>query len=553
MSTYQYTPLPDSNHLRLLNIEKPYLGSGDEIQCCMLTASISGGPDYAALSYSWGMDQTGDASICERIIIDGQAVGVTRNLLHGLRRIFVPLDNNGDDEYYPIWVDAVCIDQSNVAERNAQVAKMAEIYSCASKVFVWLGEDSSSNPGDSISIAAALDCLLQSTHQHYHEHVVMTPRGKTARLCLAHAGIASATALISLRTSGTKLPPDDFPTCLPRRIQHLFNPEEVSIAINELQRLFMLFLTKRYWSRRWVIQEMFHAEHNEVYILYAGKVTGIYPLRKAFGRIFARLGWSDVETALNMKLSLDLRDQDLRASIDRVTNMLGLRHSVAMFGKHILASSMHISNGYDCQDPRDRLYALLSIDPETRIQADYRLNADEVYVNFCADLLRDEGLLPDLVYAAASQKTKSAYDDAINASLPSWCVDLRDNFGDLRRDVTLGPCTVANKQLSCSVLAVGLYPRDGQIADIVVSGSDERSRRARPCRILYTYSSKCSPGDLLCTFRHAASSSSTTTMPTIILKARNESCSTYEIVGLCLSQWDSWYPEDYNLRNVVIS
>jgi hypothetical protein len=36
-------------------------------------------------------------------------------------------------------VDAVCIDQSNIPERNAQVLRMKEIYEKARKVVVWLG------------------------------------------------------------------------------------------------------------------------------------------------------------------------------------------------------------------------------------------------------------------------------------------------------------------------------------------------------------------------------------------------------------------------------
>jgi len=39
-----------------------------------------------------------------------------------------------------LWIDALCIDQSNVDERNHQVAMMGEIYSKATSVIVWLGE-----------------------------------------------------------------------------------------------------------------------------------------------------------------------------------------------------------------------------------------------------------------------------------------------------------------------------------------------------------------------------------------------------------------------------
>jgi hypothetical protein len=41
-----------------------------------------------------------------------------------------------------LWVDAICINQMDEQERNAQVAKMRSIYAKANTVRVWLGSDS---------------------------------------------------------------------------------------------------------------------------------------------------------------------------------------------------------------------------------------------------------------------------------------------------------------------------------------------------------------------------------------------------------------------------
>lgn len=41
--------------------------------------------------------------------------------------------------YY--WIDALCIDQRNIPERNSQVARMADIYTKADGVVVWLGKE----------------------------------------------------------------------------------------------------------------------------------------------------------------------------------------------------------------------------------------------------------------------------------------------------------------------------------------------------------------------------------------------------------------------------
>jgi hypothetical protein len=39
-----------------------------------------------------------------------------------------------------LWIDALCIDQSNDEERGQQVQQMGSIYSKAERVFIWLGE-----------------------------------------------------------------------------------------------------------------------------------------------------------------------------------------------------------------------------------------------------------------------------------------------------------------------------------------------------------------------------------------------------------------------------
>jgi hypothetical protein len=41
-----------------------------------------------------------------------------------------------------LWIDAICINQGNIAERNDQVRQMASIYKQSLGVIVWLGRDS---------------------------------------------------------------------------------------------------------------------------------------------------------------------------------------------------------------------------------------------------------------------------------------------------------------------------------------------------------------------------------------------------------------------------
>ena len=39
-----------------------------------------------------------------------------------------------------LWIDAICINQSDIQERNAQVRQMLDIYKSATRMVVWLGE-----------------------------------------------------------------------------------------------------------------------------------------------------------------------------------------------------------------------------------------------------------------------------------------------------------------------------------------------------------------------------------------------------------------------------
>jgi hypothetical protein len=61
-----------------------------------------------------------------------------------------------------LWVDALCINQDDIDERNAQVAQMHFIYQAAAAVFVWLGSGDSSSEAlcDKLS-ASALDGIAQ--------------------------------------------------------------------------------------------------------------------------------------------------------------------------------------------------------------------------------------------------------------------------------------------------------------------------------------------------------------------------------------------------------
>lgn len=98
---------------------------------CRLPLNSAG--RFAALSYRW------EGSLENTIDVNGAELAVTENLFSALKA----LRAQSGGLPTPLWVDSICINQMDVAERSQQVPLMGQIYSEASPVRVWLGEECS--------------------------------------------------------------------------------------------------------------------------------------------------------------------------------------------------------------------------------------------------------------------------------------------------------------------------------------------------------------------------------------------------------------------------
>ncbi|KAJ4160114.1 hypothetical protein NW754_003238 [Fusarium falciforme] len=130
---YQYQPLDltSGRQIRVLVLKAGRLE--DPLQCELEHVNLQQGPIYEALSYTWA-DDKGDDSISRAIQCgyDGQFIGITKNCELALLRL------RKQDVDRRLWVDAVCIDQSNILERNHQVKNMIAIFRSAIRVVVFL-------------------------------------------------------------------------------------------------------------------------------------------------------------------------------------------------------------------------------------------------------------------------------------------------------------------------------------------------------------------------------------------------------------------------------
>lgn len=132
-----YSPVdPASDTIRLLRLEQSVNLKG--IRGTLIHCSLSRAPRYTALSYAWGSPE-----LPKEIQLNGMTVLIRRNLWEALNAMqsinFQPPRADAEEVVGTLWIDSICIDQNNTAEKNHQVQQMAAIYSTASTVISWLG------------------------------------------------------------------------------------------------------------------------------------------------------------------------------------------------------------------------------------------------------------------------------------------------------------------------------------------------------------------------------------------------------------------------------
>ncbi|KAI0123480.1 heterokaryon incompatibility protein-domain-containing protein [Xylariales sp. AK1849] len=129
-ATFRYQQLSEGiDCTRLLTI-RPSENEHAPVVCELVNVEFRDKPEYEALSYTWG-----DPSDESSIIINGCEFKVRQNLFDALRYL------RTQARKLPIWIDALSINQEDMAERNRQLRIMHHIYFRASTVVVWLGAE----------------------------------------------------------------------------------------------------------------------------------------------------------------------------------------------------------------------------------------------------------------------------------------------------------------------------------------------------------------------------------------------------------------------------
>jgi hypothetical protein len=384
MSTHDqlYHPLvAESREIRLLTVES---GSHDEpLRCRLSTVALTSQPEYNALSYVWGDPIVSNAE--PLIDLNGKRTLVTPNLHSALRHLRPPVGS----ESIVLWVDAVCINQQDVVERNEQVAMMRDIYASATAVTIWLGEADK----NSDSTFDALPILI-----------------------------------------GSRKWPDD-----------------VSQRVNILQHcgnfFFGLADCRSWLSRVWILQEL-AMSRNDPIVVCGHKNTLWSTLTKAW-HIIAREAFADLGTRPSIAVTNHNESISGTDGVELFTKMKldvldDLRQTVSSRGGDSLKRLLSISRTSAATDPRDRIYGVLGLlerdTPDSTstipISVDYQKSCSEVYIDALAHIFsRGEG--PYFLSAvflpggpAIAPHVTFLPESASQPNLPSWVPDFTRQDSD---------------------------------------------------------------------------------------------------------------------------
>ncbi|ORX97021.1 heterokaryon incompatibility protein-domain-containing protein, partial [Clohesyomyces aquaticus] len=144
-SKFSYRIL-DLNCIRLLRIKPCDPGNIRQaaIECYVIEnvslTDMKG--KYTTISYA-----AGDPKRKETVMVNGISFNALSNLGHALRQARYFWKNKYGNRELLLWVDQICINQSNPSERSEQVNLMGEIYATAEQVLVCLSVENDISGG----------------------------------------------------------------------------------------------------------------------------------------------------------------------------------------------------------------------------------------------------------------------------------------------------------------------------------------------------------------------------------------------------------------------
>lgn len=348
--TYEYQRL-EPGGIRVLDLLS---GPGEQLRCRLRTvqfrhSTASTGddlPSYVALSYVWGPASKPFA--LQIVDEDGQSLGRVP-LTASLQSALQDLRGCVDIRTKTFWIDQICINQRDKAEKNDQVARMKKIYECASQVVTYLGPE---EPGDEEAIV-----LLQSVYRWYTDkttgHLL---DGESQEVCNRLRGYCSNPSNYYLHYKKG----DDVPSAL----RFAFGSEDEDGAA--YRHLDQAIISTAWTKRLWVVQE-------NVVNPSAGFLRGP-----------RHIEWDCVGTVAALSLVGILPYFSRSLFVCSLHELRVLRPASITKRDSLYALMSDLSISGLCSDVRDKIYALLGLAgdaEELQILPEYEKCPAQVYTD----------------------------------------------------------------------------------------------------------------------------------------------------------------------------
>jgi hypothetical protein len=124
---YDYKLLDASDSIRLL-VLKPLSDEEVVLQAEIIHVRLADDPHYEALSYVWG-----EPVFPHVLHLEDGTLNITEHLAAALRQLRL------HNKPRTLWIDAICINQTDDEEKDQQVKIMSQIYKKSCRVLAWLG------------------------------------------------------------------------------------------------------------------------------------------------------------------------------------------------------------------------------------------------------------------------------------------------------------------------------------------------------------------------------------------------------------------------------
>ncbi|CAF3511544.1 unnamed protein product [Fusarium graminearum] len=380
-----YTPLNGTRHeIRLLTLH-PDAEEHNQICCTLSHAELkpsksSDFPAYEALSYVWGKP-----NFSELILLNDQDFFITPSLKYALSCLRYKTQPR------VLWVDALCINQSDILERNHQVSLMREIYSKCQRDIAWLDPV--------VGVAFKSDDIYNDPKLAQMETSIR--KGMELMHTIVEKDYNTLGQLFGAYHDGGYILEYNEEICL----RDLFD---------------MPFL----WKRLWVMQELSLAPN--LVMMCKG----------------AELGWDSMSALLKDQPYMDafhMMDShayNLPNWSDMFDRIKLIEDQRRLFSKPGLVDSklMDVLTRFrevESTDPRDRIYGLLGLVTDDHgIHADYTKSVQDLYRETTISLINMSGNLDILCQNpfenSAGHKALQQLEDA----MPSWVAEFNSRHGD---------------------------------------------------------------------------------------------------------------------------